>query len=1000
MTQKDQQPLKNQGWTLIPPTITIAIWRLRQTWRLLLLSGLGILAAVVLVCVVPLFSNVATSAGFRNSLRTDSNGNSGSSLVANVYSSSPSTSQESSIDQKISSLIQGALGPYLTQDHALSISTNAYPINSKNTSVSSANTNLIEIIGQDTTTLQKQITIISGRLPSTTVSSTNLEVLLTQDAMTALSAKLNDKVTITSPSIFDSNGKLLPSTTITLQVVGTYVTNQIVNGNQQFYFGKGAVAQGNSLLFTAVTINANLLSALETLTGTTNSANSSRGFGGPGVNLSWTYTIDPNSVTSDDASHLLDAVNALQRELPNQLNAIPGINGGYVYGSLYSALQSYVTQQIILQIVVSVLLLQVIGLVLFFVSVMSEVLVDRQTETMAVMRSRGASRRQVFISFSLQTIGLGIIAVIVGPLIAVPLVRYIAGLLLPASDLGALNVLDISILKLYTSLRWYAGVAVIGSVVAMIIAISRASGLDILAARRESARSTRKSLWQRLNLDIIVAIIGLVGYVTYIVASHGQGAIVRQVLPVFALIMPIFLLVSCALIFLRAFPLLTRLGAWIAGRGQGAPAMLALAQLSRSPRQAMRTTLLLALSTALILFSLVLTASQAQRTLYVAAYQVGADFNGTLQTYTAASQPDFATQLATYQHINGVTAASIGTSINIPNASDVGNVPLQVLAPDADTFAQAALWLPTESTKPIATLMQQLAAARKQGIADDTVPAILDDAAVQTFHVKIGDPFSLAVPGYTGSSMHFKLIGQVNHLPGVFDTTNDQYYGNNTTAGGLLLDYKTYAAVFHADLPDTAVAPTTVWLQSKDDATSLASVRAALHDGTLKVTNLADRRKFIADLQHNPLQIDIVGVQSIGAVTAVLLALVGTLTASWISARSRLVNFAVLRALGTTPRQLAAVLFWEQGMLYTTALLLGIGLSALLASLVLPTLVLTNFSSYASQLEVPAIQTIIPIASVGTAIVVIIAICVTSLALMTRIVAQPSISQTLRLNED
>ena len=38
---------------------------MRQTWRLLLLSGFGSLAAVVLVSSVPLFSQVAMSAGLR-----------------------------------------------------------------------------------------------------------------------------------------------------------------------------------------------------------------------------------------------------------------------------------------------------------------------------------------------------------------------------------------------------------------------------------------------------------------------------------------------------------------------------------------------------------------------------------------------------------------------------------------------------------------------------------------------------------------------------------------------------------------------------------------------------------------------------------------------------------------------------------------------------------------------------------------------------------------------
>jgi hypothetical protein len=37
-----------------------------------------------------------------------------------------------------------------------------------------------------------------------------------------------------------------------------------------------------------------------------------------------------------------------------------------------------------------------VGLVLFFVSMMADLLVERQLETVAILRSRGASRFQVF----------------------------------------------------------------------------------------------------------------------------------------------------------------------------------------------------------------------------------------------------------------------------------------------------------------------------------------------------------------------------------------------------------------------------------------------------------------------------------------------------------------------------------------------------------------------------------------------------------------------------
>jgi len=45
-----------------------AFWRLRRSFTRLSLTGAGILAAAVLVCTVPLYSQVATTAGLRGIL--------------------------------------------------------------------------------------------------------------------------------------------------------------------------------------------------------------------------------------------------------------------------------------------------------------------------------------------------------------------------------------------------------------------------------------------------------------------------------------------------------------------------------------------------------------------------------------------------------------------------------------------------------------------------------------------------------------------------------------------------------------------------------------------------------------------------------------------------------------------------------------------------------------------------------------------------------------------
>ena len=106
--------------------------------------------------------------------------------------------------------------------------------------------------------------------------------------------------------------------------------------------------------------------------------------------------------------------------------------------------------------------------------------------------------------------------------------------------------------------------------------------------------------------------------------------------------------------------------------------------------------------------------------------------------------------------------------------------------------------------------------------------------------------------------------------------------------------------------------------------------------------DLLDRRQTVANATRDALCIDLLSVLAIAAGTALMLALVGILLGSWLSARTRLTNFALLRALGSEPAQLASVLLWEQGIIYALALGLGVIMGFVLAAAVLPVIVFTN----------------------------------------------------------
>jgi len=527
----------------------------------------------------------------------------------------------------------------------------------------------------------------------------------------------------------------------------------------------------------------------------------------------------------------------------------------------------------------------------------------------------------------------------------------------------------------------------------------------MLARRRESARSTYRPPWQRHNLDVLLAILALFCFLFSLYESS-PGVLDEQtrelVLSPLILAGAIFLLLGLLLLLLRAFPLILRGASKLAQRNRGATSMLAVVQMARAPRQSLRMTLLLAFSVAFAIFALVFNASQTQRVIDVANYEVGADFSAQVSAFASGITS------ATYSHIPGTLAATVGYS-SYPTATEgaVGqSITVQLLAVDANTFAQTFTWTSQDSTQPIAPLMQQLVAGRAAAKASNTLPVLVDSLAWDTLHLSPGAVFS--VSGSDGT-LHCKVIAEVQRVP----TINDSAFGGGadtfTASGGILADYQSYAAIVQKAIgaPPT---PNRVWLKTRGDAASLASVRRTLTNPTLLLSDVNDRRAIIDGLEHDPLYLDLSGMLILGTIIALLLALVGNLLASWLSVRGRLTNFAVLRALGTAPRQLASILTWEQGIVYALALLLGGVFGYLLSVLALPSLIFTNIAASGLNLDIssgqdyilqvtPPVRVIIP-TSLWLVCAALVALCILAVVIMVRVAARPSPGQTLRLNED
>ncbi len=1017
--------------------VTLASWRLRRTWFLLLITTLGMIAAVVVTCAVPLFSTITTTESLRNTLRAQPYS---SQIEFDTNPIGLSSRLVHDVQKQVDAPFQQNLGKYMSTPTQVGLTAENVSIVSPKPQLGSAGYEL-HVQAAPITQLSAHITLLQGRLPRVTSDAAHeVEILVTPDNAKPLHVHVGSVMNLSLPYFTqlpdDTTDNFMQGATNVVfkaHVVGLF---SVDIPDVSYWHGKDftfyATGSGPS-----VVLQYSMLIPSEGFLGIYDGLSATYHINAPfsvsGDTLSFYYNLDPLRVSVTQVNDLITHVANVKAYIdtsyadtggyygyyfdPYDPPAYPYITHVFILGSVLSSpgepsnLEQARTSINVSNVPTLLLSLQILALILFFVSLMTDLLVDRQSDAIAILRSRGASRNQIFGALLTQCAGLGLVALLVGLPLALTVVLYIAQDMLSANTQDAVNVVTDNPMGAMLSILVYGAAVVLVVLATMSISLARAARMDVLAIRREAARSSRLPFWQRLNLDVFAGIIALGGYAISLYLASIDSSLIGTVKAVVAvplsLIAPFFLVIGCLLLFLRFFPAFLRTGASFAVKSRSAVSMLALAQMARAPRQAVRMTLLLALATAFALFSLVYTASQEQHISDVAINQVGADFAGLIPTqyYSTLFSPE--EEAALYRRIDGVTSASSGFAATA-NVAD-GKVPLniQMRAVDTQTFGKTALWPTGASTQSLSTLLAQLDAKREYGISHTVVPVIVDTTVANKLAVHVSSTFTVTVNTEASSDpllvsdMPCVVVAIVQSIPATnttADDTNSHYY---TPTGGMLLDYRTYNAIYSQEAQTLggkgkSIPLNYIWLRTTDDVAQLTRIRALLANGSsLFLVNLVDRRAIIDTLHSNPLTITLIGILSIGTVATLLLAVVGDLLASWLSARTRLTNFAVLRAIGTSPRQVASVLTWEQALVYIIGVLLGIAFGSLLANTVSPTLI-ANSSSLQSGLPT---HLVIPV-SLILAFLGVVVIFVFALGMMVRIVSKPSMSQTLRLNED
>jgi predicted lysophospholipase L1 biosynthesis ABC-type transport system permease subunit len=184
------------------------------------------------------------------------------------------------------------------------------------------------------------------------------------------------------------------------------------------------------------------------------------------------------------------------------------------------------------------------------------------------------------------------------------------------------------------------------------------------------------------------------------------------------------------------------------------------------------------------------------------------------------------------------------------------------------------------------------------------------------------------------------------------------------------------------------------WLTTQPG--SLEAITTGLHQPGFPAVTIIDRATALAALESDPVGLATLGALILGAIAAAAFAVLGYVVGASVSTRERLGEFALLRALGLSTRQLTGWLAAEQAFLLTIGVVAGLAIGVLLGVLIVPETLLGP--SGATVVPVPRVVVPWPLlAAVGVGAVVVLLLTV---ALVGRPLPGRRVAAVLRTSEE
>jgi putative ABC transport system permease protein len=945
----------------------------------LLAVGIGILVAVVLVCTVPLYISLVSNVQLQRAIHASAP--SARNIQATADSDNASATQRDAANATVTSLAQRYLSSFTTATpthYLISDNLLLFAVGAQKFDPSDPRARQVTYEAFDYTAAASHMRFIAGGAPQS-VAGGAPQAIVTKEMADAFHMTVGTSLTVIQFGDHSINS--------TVKVSGIW---QPVDAADPYWNGLDfSVANATNPSYPVLITYDSFFSELTPFTGTA-------------MHQDWIYYTRPDAITTGNMNAVASDIGAFRARMNGDVLAVQGIGAVNTQSTLDQTISDIQAQQALLALPLYVIIAQIVGLALLFVAAMSALLVEGQNQEIATLKSRGASGSQLLSTFTTQGVVLSLLAAIAGPFLAGILALWLIRKFVAASVLQGSGISSTYLTQLAspTAVLLPALVGALLGLITVTVTAWQSARMDVLAFRREQGRSTRVPFWRRYYLDLALVVLFLAGYLEL---NQFGGTSTRQQLggggnTPLLLITPALLLLAGSLLVLRVLPLGAQFGARVAARGRGLTSLLAFAQVERNPARYSRMTLLLVLAVGLGLFALTFDASLTRNVHDRSAYSVGADMR--VVEATGLGNGKGQTMAQNIALLPGVQAVSPALRTSATTTSDLGNNAVDLLAIDPTTFGQpgAVSWRHDYAAASLDSLLSGLRAHALAAPVGPGTPewAIISDVFAAQYHLTTGDQFTLSLTDASSAAASFTVGAIVHEFPTLYPQGQP---GSFIVVG--LNDYVSSVKALTDTKADTSkLGPNEFWLRTTSDPAAQQKLLRQLAAPAFRAQQTLSLSQAIEDGIANPVSAGMRGLLLVGAITAALLAVLGSLIQSILATRQRARQFAVLRTVGMSGRQLTGLLLGEQIVVYLFGLVGGTLLGLLLTTATLPFLQFSDTTIDPSTLGIPAYVLTFNGQTVAYFYASLLAAFVFALLIAARYATGIGLGKTLRLGED